>query len=205
MATERIEAKRAATRSRIVSVALRTFVAKGFEAATMTDIADQLQMTGPSLYHYFATKDTVLFACLEQLLDQLIEATERAAAPATDVLGKLTAMVRTQVQIELQQGSAASLVNAHLYGPEHLTRLLTVQQREVLRQKQRHLIGMYRDLIRAATEQGLLTPGNPTVATFNMLAIIQYSSVWYRPKRGRKLADVIESQVQAVLSLLGRP
>ncbi len=203
MASERIEAKRAATRSRIVTVALRTFVAKGFEATTNSDIADQLQMTGPSLYYYFPTKDAMLFACMEQVLDQLIEALGKAADVPGSAVDQLAAMVRSQVQVELKQGSAAPLINAHLYGPEHLTALLSEQQREVLRQKQRVLIAMYRDRIGVATEQGLMDPGNPSLATFNVLAIIQYSSVWYRPKRGRKLADVVDAQVQAVLKLLG--
>jgi hypothetical protein len=36
-----------------------------------------------------------------------------------------------------------------------------------------------------------------------VLAIIQYSGVWYRPKKGRKAVDTLEAQVAAVLRLLG--
>ena len=74
MASERIAAKRAALRARIVDAALEAFAARGFEATTTADIADRLQMTGPSLYHYFRTKDELLFACIEQVLQQLQEA-----------------------------------------------------------------------------------------------------------------------------------
>lgn len=52
MASERVLAKRAALRLRIIEEALAAFAARGFEATTMTDIADRLQMTGPALYHY---------------------------------------------------------------------------------------------------------------------------------------------------------
>jgi AcrR family transcriptional regulator len=80
MASERIAAKRAALRLRIIEVALKAFAARGFEATTMTGIADQLQMTGPALYHYFATKDQLLYACVDQLLDQLLADVGKAAA-----------------------------------------------------------------------------------------------------------------------------
>jgi AcrR family transcriptional regulator len=37
-------------------------------------------MTGPALYHYFATKDALLFACLDQMLDHLLAEVAKAAA-----------------------------------------------------------------------------------------------------------------------------
>ena len=79
MATERITAKRAALRHRIIDVALKAFAAQGFENTKTADIADQLQMTGPALYHYFATKNELLFACLSQIMDQLLASATSAS------------------------------------------------------------------------------------------------------------------------------
>jgi hypothetical protein len=56
-------------------------------------------------------------------------------------------VVRTQVAMELKHGSAAPLVNAHLYGPQYLTDMLQVPHREALRSKQRSLVQVYRTLI----------------------------------------------------------
>jgi AcrR family transcriptional regulator len=51
MTSERMAAKRAALRGRIIDAALAAFAARGFEATTMVDVAQRLQMTGPALYH----------------------------------------------------------------------------------------------------------------------------------------------------------
>lgn len=203
MPSERITAKRAALRGRIVDAALEAFAARGFEATTTADIADRLQMTGPSLYHYFRTKDELLFACIEQVLLQLQEALTTALQGGGSATARMARMVRAQVAMELRNGSAAPLVNAHLYGPQYLTDMLGAEPREALRLRQRALVHLYRSLIDEGIAAGEFHVGTSGVAAFNVLAIVQYSGVWYRPRKGRRMADLIEGQVGAVLQLLG--
>ncbi|MCX7172655.1 MAG: TetR/AcrR family transcriptional regulator [Proteobacteria bacterium] len=203
MASERITAKRAALRLRIIEVALKAFSTQGFDNTTITDVAEQLQMTGPALYHYFATKDQLLFACLDQILDQLLADATSATSGSFPAKERLANVVRTQVAIELKYGSTAPLINAHLYGPQYLTQMVAEDQQELLRRKQRSLIQIYRNLIEEGIKTGDFAAADVKIAAFNVLAIIQYSSVWYRPRKGRKALDVIEAQVAAVMNLLG--
>ena len=203
MATERITVKRAALRLRIIDVALKAFAAQGFENTKTADIADQLQMTGPALYHYFATKNELLFACLNQIMDQLLASTTSASTGAAGPRERLASVVRTQVAIELKYGSTAPLINAHLYGPKYLTQMVDEGNQALLQQKQRALVYIYRNLIAEGIDAGDFVPGDIKIAAFNVLAIIQYSGVWYRPKKGRKSLDVIEAQVGAVMNMLG--
>jgi AcrR family transcriptional regulator len=203
MATERITAKRAALRLRIIDVALKAFAAQGFENTKTADIADQLQMTGPALYHYFTTKNELLFACLSQIMDQLLASATSASTGTAGPRERLASVVRTQVAIELKYGSTAPLINAHLYGPKYLTQMVEEGNQALLQQKQRALVYIYRNLIAEGIDAGDFVPGDIKIAAFNVLAIIQYSGVWYRPKKGRKSLDVIEAQVGAVMNLLG--
>jgi AcrR family transcriptional regulator len=203
MASERMAAKRAALRGRIIDAALAAFAARGFEATTMVDVAQRLQMTGPALYHYFRTKDELLFACIEQLLDGLHAELSAAAAGDDPPRERMARVVRAQVTMELKNGSSAPLVNAHLYGPQYLTDMLQPAQRESLRQRQRALVQIYRDLIDAGVKAGDFHVDSSAVAAFNVLAVVQYSGVWYRPRKGRRMADLIDAQVAAALQLLG--
>jgi AcrR family transcriptional regulator len=203
MATERITVKRAALRLRIIDVALKAFAAQGFENTKTADIADQLQMTGPALYHYFATKNELLFACLSQIMDQLLASATSASTGTAGPRERLANVVRTQVAIELKYGSTAPLINAHLYGPKYLTQMVEEGNQALLQQKQRALVYIYRNLIAEGIDAGDFVPGDIKIAAFNVLAIIQYSGVWYRPKKGRKSLDVIEAQVGAVMNMLG--
>lgn len=203
MPSERITAKRAALRGRIVTAALEAFAARGFEATTTADIADRLQMTGPALYHYFRTKDELLFACIEQVLQQLHEALVAARQGGGTAVERMGRLVRAQVGLELRNGSAAPLVNAHLYGPQYLTDMLKPEQREALRLRQRAIVQAYRALIDDGIAGGEFHVASAAVAAFNVLAVVQYSGVWYRPRKGRRMADLIDGQVAAVLQLLG--
>lgn len=203
MATERIEAKRAALRKRIIDVALEAFAARGFDATTTVDIADTLQMTGPALYHYFRTKEELLFACMDFILEQLYADISAAAASGGSARERMTRVVRAQLKVELGSGGAASLVNAHLYGPQYLTQVLQAERSEALRQRQRALVKVFVDLISEGAASGEFVVADARIAAFNVLAVVQYSGVWYQPRRGQRLAELVDAQVSAALQILG--
>lgn len=203
MASDRVAAKRAVLRSRIRATAMRAFADRGFDATTMADIADRLQMTGPAIYHYYETKDDLLFACVDQMFEQLHRELQRAAQRETSSRARLAAVVRAQVAREIRRHSASPLVNAHLYGPQYLTERLPPDRRDRLRQHQRELVQFYRGLIEAGAAAGELAPGDPATAALNVLAIVQYSGVWYRPQRGRRAESLVDAQVADVMRLLG--
>ena len=58
------------TRSRILASALSLFVKNGYERTTFTDIAARLKMTKGAVYWHFATKETLLVALVEEMLEK---------------------------------------------------------------------------------------------------------------------------------------
>jgi AcrR family transcriptional regulator len=203
MPSEHIEAKRIASHKRITHAALKCFASHGFEATTMTDIARELGMTGPSLYHYFPTKDALLFVCIEHTLDDLLHVAEKAIQTDQPVTLRIQSLIRAHTLLEIKQRSIAPLINAHLYGPSYLKQALTAPQRQSLRQKQLQLVQIYSQLIDEGCEQGLIATADSTIAAFNSLAIVQYTSVWYRPRKGLGTESIVQIQCEAVGRLLG--
>jgi AcrR family transcriptional regulator len=61
--------RRERTRDALREAALRRFVADGFEATTIADIAGDVGVTPRTFHRYFASKDEVLFADYEDRLD----------------------------------------------------------------------------------------------------------------------------------------
>jgi hypothetical protein len=114
-------------------------------------------------------------------------------------------VVRAQLKVELGSGGAASLVNAHLYGPRYLTQVLLPEHSDALRERQRTLVKVFRDLIIEGTASGEFVVSDARIAAFNLLAVVQYSGVWHRPRKGLRLADLMDLQVSAALQLLGIP
>src|SRR6202161_2652063 len=52
----------ASTRERILNVALELFTEKGFDGASLREIAERLGVTKPAIYYPFASKDDILMA-----------------------------------------------------------------------------------------------------------------------------------------------
>jgi AcrR family transcriptional regulator len=59
------------TRSEILRVALELFTERGFEGASIRDLAEALGMTKSSLYYHFASKDAILAALMENRRDEV--------------------------------------------------------------------------------------------------------------------------------------
>lgn len=58
------------TRARILASALDLFAKKGYEHTTFTDIAARLRMTKGAVYWYFDTKETLLLALVDEMLEK---------------------------------------------------------------------------------------------------------------------------------------
>ena len=58
------------TRARILASALSLFVKKGYEKTTFTDIAARLKMTKGAVYWHFETKEALLVALVQEMLEK---------------------------------------------------------------------------------------------------------------------------------------
>jgi len=58
----------AATRARILDVSLGLFIADSFQGTSVRDIADHVGVTQPTLYYHFGSKDGILAALIEPLV-----------------------------------------------------------------------------------------------------------------------------------------
>jgi AcrR family transcriptional regulator len=74
---------RRARRAQLLESALEVFVAQGYHAAAMDDIAENAGVSKPVLYQHFPGKLDLYLALLDQAVDKVIDGT-RAALESTD-------------------------------------------------------------------------------------------------------------------------
>jgi AcrR family transcriptional regulator len=133
----------------VVSAAAKVFYERGYSAATVQDIADELGILKGSLYHYIKTKEDLLFRVFEQVhkeVEGILE--EVLAVVGLDPLERISLYVRRIVVHNLND-----LERISIYYHE-LDRLGEDRKKAVIAWRRRHDRFM-RDLIRAAQEQGL--------------------------------------------------
>src|SRR5437660_6814503 len=73
-----------ARRRQLLAAAQEVFVAQGYHAAAMDEIAERAGVSKPVLYQHFPSKRDLYLALLEQHTHELVEATRRALASTTD-------------------------------------------------------------------------------------------------------------------------
>ncbi len=77
-------------RREIVETARRLFETKGFEHASMQDVMESLGIAKGTIYHYFKSKQELLEAVIEQMVDEsLADMQEVVDAPQGDAIFKL--------------------------------------------------------------------------------------------------------------------
>ena len=75
---------RKARRAQLLDSALEVFVAQGYHAAAMDDIAERAGVSKPVLYQHFPGKMELYLALLEQSTNRIIDATKEALASTHD-------------------------------------------------------------------------------------------------------------------------
>jgi AcrR family transcriptional regulator len=102
------ERKRQQTRERLTRAAMALFLERGFEATTLDDIAAAADISRRSFFHYFASKEDVVFAWQEEITAALIAAV--AARPSDESMltaaeNAISAMAR---QVDANEAIAMS-------------------------------------------------------------------------------------------------
>jgi AcrR family transcriptional regulator len=82
---------RNARRAQLLESALEVFVAQGYHAAAMDDIAEKAGVSKPVLYQHFPGKLELYLALLDQSCDTIIEACNDALAATDDNKQRVTA------------------------------------------------------------------------------------------------------------------
>src|SRR5919106_2603803 len=71
------------TRTRLIDAAVELFTRHSFAGTSLQMIADALGFTKAAIYHHFRTREQLLAAVLEPMLDELRAIVETAEGPAT--------------------------------------------------------------------------------------------------------------------------
>jgi AcrR family transcriptional regulator len=101
---------RDARRLQLLRAAQDVFVAQGFHAAAMDDIADRAGVSKPVLYQHFPGKRELYLALLEEQVDELTERVRQAMAATEDNRARVDAAVGAYFDFIDADGEAFRLV-----------------------------------------------------------------------------------------------
>ncbi|MCB9639793.1 MAG: TetR/AcrR family transcriptional regulator [Myxococcales bacterium] len=89
--------KRGELREPILAATASLFLEKGYEGLSMRQIADAIGYTATTIYRYFANKDELLFALVEEGFMRFVQSLLQASRSKTEALPRLLAIGKAYV------------------------------------------------------------------------------------------------------------
>ena len=164
-------------RDEILDVSAQCFARQSFPAASMNTIATACGTSKARLYHYYESKEAILFDLLDRYTQRLLaligEAEARAQRKNLSERDALSELVRAFLsEYESSATRHVALVSD--------TKFLGETQRELILNRQRDVVAAFtRFLKRAYPER--VTPANQTALTMMLFGMINWTFTWLRP------------------------
>ena len=170
----------------MIREAASLFDRRGYHLASMEDIADAVGVRKPTLYHYFGSKDEILFWIHEEFIDQLIERQERRADAAMPV-EQLVLEVMSDI-LELMDTHRG---HVRVFFEHH--RELPAAEHAAIAAKRATYEAAVAATIERGIEEGVFRPVDVKLATLALFGMCNWAYQWYRsegPLRSREIAYV---------------
>jgi AcrR family transcriptional regulator len=186
-------------REEILDTAAQCFATTSYPAARMNDIAAALGTSKARLYHYYPSKEAILFDLLDRYTQRLlaiIGETEGAAQRQNlDERAALHELVRNFLA---EYESSATRHVALL----HDTKFLSPTQRELIIKRQRDVVSAFTRFLRRAYPNSL-TALNQTAVTMMLMGMINWTFTWLKPGGAMSYADFASHAIAMLEQGLG--
>ena len=167
----------------IMDCAAALFAKEGYPSAKMQDVAQACGATKSMLYHYFPTKEDLLFAMLKEHLERLIQGLHEAVAMKGTPRERLMAVVQAYTQKSAQSRR------------RHVIAMNDVKY--LPKAKQAPLIELQRRL--ADSVAALMRELNPQLAdnvykpyTMMLIGMLNWADFWYKPGGSMKPQELCD-------------
>ncbi len=160
-------------REAVLKTAAGLFSTRGFHMTTLVDIATQLNITKPALYHYFASKDEILVECtrmgLAAVEGAFAEAVQRGATGRERLEWFMTWYAENMMTV---YGACFARVAEQDLG---------AQAQKELHDAKRVVDRRFRQLIEAGVADASIVDCDVKLAAFTVAGALSWIGHWYKP------------------------
>lgn len=114
-------------REQLLGVATSIFAERGFQSATMDDIAKEAGFTKPILYQYFESKTELYHEIVAQLAESLLTSLERAVKAAETPRAKIEVAYRVYFEMVVSETDTFRILFIHSHEGETANELRALE------------------------------------------------------------------------------
>jgi len=164
------------------------FAANGYDRASMTGAAAHCGVSKALIYHYYDSKDALLFDILHTHLSDLVE----------------TVSVVTKDEDQLRQLIRAILLAYRNADAEHKLQAdamaaLPADKREPLMGLQRRLVQVMSEALQSASPRTMSDPDRLRPVTMTVFGMLNWFYMWHRPGKGMDREEYAELVTNMVM------
>lgn len=171
-------------RQALIDAAAKLFAERGYEQTSIGDLSEATGLTAGGIYHYTASKEGLLIAICDELLDPLLEQARAIAATDAPPDQHLRQLLRAWL-LHIESHIPHMLV----FGQERHTIEREPQWRAVRRKRKQFEQILDSVLIRGEAD-GSMAFEDRGLSLLALLGMVNYAPQWLRPA-GRRSAEEI--------------
>lgn len=178
-------------REAILDVAAQCFAQRSYVAASMNDIAAACGTSKARLYHYYGSKEAMLFDLLDRYTQHLLAIIGQTDASAQRKNLDDRAALHELIRNFLDQYESSATRHSALLGD---TKFLGDVQRELILDRQRDVVSAMTRFLKRAYPQRI-TAANQTAVTMMLFGMLNWTFTWLRPDGPMSYRDYADEVV----------
>ncbi len=184
--------------ARLLAVATELFAEKGFDATSVQEVVERARVTKGALYHYFDSKQDLLYEIYHSIISGQLADLERILAAGDPPGRTLRAVI-----VNLVETTAARADQALVFGRE--MHRLDRARLDAVRADRRRYHDLVRDVVARAQAAGDFAPvADADTVTLVIFGVVNQMPAWYRPD-GAKSPDQLGTEIADLILAGLRP
>jgi AcrR family transcriptional regulator len=179
-------------RESIVDRAALLFADKGFSETSVADIARSCETSKSLIYHYYKSKEEILYAVMTSHVDQLIDDVENAASFGEPPAQELQLLLRSFMEHYVSAVARQKVLLNEIGN-------LPADKRATVVGKQRKIVEAVEALLCEMSPRLRVEPGVARAQTMLLLGMINWTHTWFHPTGSIK-ADRIADMAFALIA-----
>lgn len=161
--------------SGILRTAARLFATRGYERTSIADLVEACELSRGAIYHYFDSKEAILFAMLDSLVRSLLANLEQAAGSGGEPLEKFERAIEAFVEHNARSPEEQIVLLNDLGA-------LKAEEQFQIVQTERKIVELVEKILSSIDAAKRMNRKNARVYTMMLFGMINYTYTWYDAK-----------------------
>ncbi len=180
--------------AQVVLDAARVFAHHGYDQTSVPQLADELGLAAGSLYHYFGSKEQLLIAICDQLMDPLLDEARTITAGDDGPTTQLQALVHLWVAHVIERRNHMLVFQQERHVIDHGD-----QWRQV-RDRRKQFERLMESVLERVHANGDARLADARLSLAALLGMVNHTAQWYRPRGRLTAAEIADGYVALIVA-----